>query len=159
MIFFISKIYLKKRMAKKTIYLANQLGFSETGKIALRQIIPKLEKYFNILEPFKDAGTIKKITSLDAAKSIILFNRRLMSKSKIMAPILDGSHAIDDGIAGEIAEYALRRLGPIIALRTDLRQHDSNFSINPQIEGYIKDSGGKICRTLSEWYFELEKRA
>jgi len=147
-------------MAKKSVYLANQFGFSETGKILLyRQIMPELEKYFNIIEPFRDAGTIKKITSSDAAKSIILSNRRLMSKSKIMAPVLDGSHGIDDGIASEIAEYALKRIGPIIALRTDLRQHDSNFLINPQIEGYIKSSGGKICVTLSEWYYELRKRA
>lgn len=145
---------------KKSIYLANQLGFSETGKILLyKQIIPELDKYFTVLEPFRDAGTIKKITSQDAAKAIIFANRKLMSKSKIMAPILDGSHVTDDGTAGEIAEFALKRLGPIIALRTDLRQHDSNFLINPQIEGYIKESGGKICRSLAEWYSELEKRA
>jgi nucleoside 2-deoxyribosyltransferase len=145
---------------KKTIYLANQHGFSETGKLLLyKHIIPVLEKHFTVLEPFRDAGTIKKTTSQDAAKSMIFLNRKLISKSKIMAPILDGSHVTDDGIAGEIAEFSLKKLGPIIALRTDLRQHDSNFSINPQIEGYIKESGGKLCKSLAEWYSELEKRA
>jgi nucleoside 2-deoxyribosyltransferase len=133
---------------KKSIYLANQFGFSETGRILLKQIIPRLEQYFMVLEPFKDAGTIRKITSHDAAHAIIISNRMLMSRSDIMAPILDGSHAIDDGIASEIAEFASKRLGPIIALRTDLRHHDSKFQINPQIHGYIK-----------EWYSELEKRA
>jgi len=146
-------------MTKKSIYLANQLGFSETGRILLKQIIPHLEEYFVVIEPFRAAGTIKKVTSQDLAKSIILSNRRMMSKASLMAPILDGSHVVDDGIAGEIAEFALKRVGPVIALRTDLRQHDSNFSINPQIEGYIKDSGGKICKSLAEWYSELEKRA
>jgi len=147
-------------MTKKSVYLANQFGFSETGKILIyKHIIPELEKYFKILEPFRDAGTIKKVTSQDAAKSIILMNRKLMAKSNLMAPLLDGSHGIDDGIASEIAEYALKKMGPIVALRTDLRQHDSNFIINPQIEGYIKESGGKLCRTLSEWHSELRRRA
>ena len=146
-------------MQKKSIYLANQLGFSETGKILLNQLIPRLEKYFIVLEPFKDAGTIRKITSHDAARAIIISNRMMMSRSDIMAPILDGSHAVDDGIASEIAEFSLKRIGPIIALRTDLRHHDSKFQINPQIEGYIKDSGGKLCSSLAEWYSEIEKRA
>ena len=145
---------------KKYLYLANQFGFSETGKILLlKHIIPELEKYFIVLEPFRDSGTIKKITSQDAARAIIISNRRLMSKSKIMAPILDGSHATDDGIVSEIAEFSLKRLGPIIALRTDLRQHDSNFALNPQISGYIRESGGKICTSLAEWYSELRKLA
>ncbi|MEM2956444.1 MAG: nucleoside 2-deoxyribosyltransferase [Candidatus Pacearchaeota archaeon] len=146
-------------MAKNLLYLANQLGFSETGRMLLKMIIPEIEKYFIVKEPFRDSGIIKKVTSKDAAKAIILSNRKLMSKAKIMAPILDGSHAVDDGIAGEIAEFSLKKLGPIIALRTDLRQHDSNFAINPQIEGYIKDSGGKICFSLAEWFSELRKLA
>jgi len=143
----------------KALYLASQLGFSETGKIVLKHIIPELEKYFIVLEPFKDAGTIRKITSHDAARAIIISNRMLMSRSNVMAPILDGSHAIDDGIASEIAEYASKRIGPIIALRTDLRQHDSNFAVNPQLSGYIKESGGKLCTSLAEWYSELRKLA
>jgi nucleoside 2-deoxyribosyltransferase len=147
-------------MEKKSIYLANQLGFSETGRILLsKHIIPELDKYFTVLEPFRDAGTIRKVTSHDAAHAIIISNRMVMSRSHIMAPILDGSHAIDDGIASEIAEFAIKRLGPIIALRTDLRHHDSKFQINPQIHGYIKESGGKLCTSLIEWYSELRKHA
>jgi nucleoside 2-deoxyribosyltransferase len=156
----IKKIQLMLEEEMKSLYLANQLGFSETGKIILsKHIIPELEKYFTVLEPFRDSGTIKKMTSQDAAKAIILLNRKLMSKSKVMAPILDGSHATDDGIASEIAEYALKRIGPIIALRTDLRQHDSNFAVNPQLSGYIRESGGKLCASLAEWYSELRKLA
>ena len=144
---------------KKSVYLANHLGFSETGKIALKHLVSELDKYFIVLEPFRDAGTIKDITSHDAARAIIISNRMLMSRSNVMAPVLDGTHAIDDGIAAEIAEFASKRFGPIIALRSDLRHHDSKFRINPQILGYIKESGGKLCLSLVEWYSELKKYA
>lgn len=142
------------------LYLANQFGFSETGKLfLLHAIIPRLENSFIVVEPFRECGIIKKTAFSDNTKKILDKNRRLMMQCHIMAAILDGGHQIDDGTAAEIAEFSIKKLGPVIALRTDLRRYDKDFMINPQVEKYILDSGGKICSSLKKWFEELRKLA
>lgn len=82
-----------------------------------------------------------------------------MEKSKLMAAILDGSHAVDDGTAGEIGRYCAKKYGPIIALRTDLRLGENIGSpVNLQIISDVLRSKGKLCTSMDEWYSELKKR-
>ena len=156
----------------------DKFGFSEEGRILLYDIIvPKLEKWFDVNEPFRECMKYfpaelkdQKIRdTMDYGKVRNLYarfnsgaaatNRRLMEKSKIMAAILDGGHTIDDGTAGEIGRYCAKKYGPIIALRTDMRLGENiGSSINLQIESDIIRSKGKLCISIEEWYNELKKR-
>ena len=156
------------------LYLANQLGFSETGRIALNIfIITKLEQIgYKVWEPFREGAKyldIEHINSLNTyeerRKAFAIANQKIArnniimpSKSKVMAPILDGGHSVDDGVAGELGEYYARGYGPIIALRTDFRLSENiGCLVNLQLEKYIKKSGGKICASMNEWYAKLER--
>lgn len=141
-------------MAKKRLYLANQYGFSETGRLFLDKIIlPPLEREYKVYEPFRDGGIIRDLKSFDEATKK---NSYHLKNADILAAILDGSHAVDDGTASEIAEYAkLRKKGRIVALRTDIRRFDTLCSVNPQIDYYI-DKKGKFFTSIDSWFQELE---
>jgi len=158
-------------MAKEVLYLANQFGFSETGRILLDKIIiPPLESKYKVLEPFREGARFypkSAINSTDSYKKkfellkdfnykLSNYNNHLMRQSNKMTPILDGGHSVDDGIGSEIGLFYSLRKGPIIALRTDLRMNENIACIvNLQIERYIYDSGGKIFTSLDEWYAGL----
>lgn len=78
-------------------------------------------------------------------------NREAMENSRIMAAILDGGHAVDDGVANEIGFYAETELGKIIALRTDERIMGPGEIINAQIESDIRRTGGDIYTDEKKW--------
>lgn len=142
-------------------YLSNQLGFSETGRFVLENLIkPKAEKAgISVLDPIVLCGAtidFDKLSKLqehqkvvefwsDFNNSVTSFNNNLMQKSNCMLAVLDGGHAIDDGVASEIGYYAAKELGPIFALRSDFRLGENVATkINPQLIGYITGSGGQI---------------
>lgn len=86
-------------------------------------------------------------------------NNRLMQDSDCMLPILDGGHSIDDGVASEIGYYAGIKRGKIFALRSDFRCGENMaVSINPQVLGYILQSGGALIdgtNSLERWFYEI----
>jgi nucleoside 2-deoxyribosyltransferase len=157
-------------MAREVLYLANQFGFSETGRLLLDKIIiPPLESKYKVLEPFRECARFypAEAKSTDSYKKKIEllkefnykagnYNNHLMRQSDKMAPILDGGHSVDDGIGSEIGLFYSLKKGPIIALRTDFRMNENIACIvNLQVERYIYDSGGKILTSLDEWFNEL----
>ncbi|MCH9632492.1 MAG: hypothetical protein S4CHLAM6_08280 [Chlamydiae bacterium] len=142
-------------------YLSNQLGFSETGRFVLENLIkPKAEEAgINVLDPIVLCGetiNFEKLSKLhehekvvefwkDFNNTVTGFNNNLMKESSCMLAILDGGHAVDDGVASEIGYYAAKEFGPIFALRSDFRQGENLATkINPQLIGYITESGGQI---------------
>lgn len=144
-----------------TGYLSNQLGFSQTGQFVLDQLIkPKIiEANITVLDPFIECGKyldFDHLAQLRQHEDVVQFwntfndkvtptNNSLMANADCMLAILDGGHTIDDGVASEIGYYAAKERGPIFALRSDIRLAENLATkINPQVLGYIKDSGGAL---------------
>lgn len=144
----------------KKAYLANQFGFSETGRFILNEMFKK--KWENIgieiLDPFAECAKEIDFSVLEEDlpncwhmhywskfnDKVTPINNKLMWRSDCLVALLDGGHSIDDGVASEIGYYAGARPGcPIFALRTDLRLCENMaLTINAQVYGYIKMSGG-----------------
>ena len=89
-----------------------------------------------------------------------------MKQSHCQFAILDGGPAVDDGVASEIGYYAAlvengvipKGFGRIFALRSDFRLAENiGCLVNAQIEGYIHQTGGKISKTLDEWFKDIEQ--
>jgi len=171
-------------MKELKAYLANQLGFSQTGRYILDNlIIPRLtEMGIKVYNPFKEGETLIDIELLKKLKiheevkkfweefslKVTPQNNSLMQDSDCLFAILDGGHTVDDGVASEIGYYAGIKKGPIFALRSDFRGGENvGTSINPQVLGYIIQSGGKIIdgenaleiwfETVKEWHDSFEK--
>ncbi len=142
-------------------YLSNQLGFSQTGDYVLQNLIKPIaqEAGIEILDPFehcKKELDFKKLASYEKHEDVRSFwkefslkvtpiNNKLMEQSQCMLALLDGGHPVDDGVAAEIGFYAAKNIGPIFALRSDVRLGENlAVSINPQVLGYIIQSGGEI---------------
>lgn len=152
-------------------YLSNQLGFSQTGNFVLDKLIkPKInDAQITILDPFEEVGkelNLSKVGKIKVHQKVIQYwrtfnekvtpiNNKLMESADCMLAILDGGHAVDDGVASEIGYYAGLNRGPIFALRSDLRLAENVASkINPQVEGYIIQSGGALIdgpNALERW--------
>jgi hypothetical protein len=158
-------------MKELKAYLSNQLGFSQTGRYLLDTlIIPRIQKIGIIInEPFEEG---KKLIDFNHLKELRLHeevkrfweefnlkvtpaNNLLMQNSDCMLAILDGGHVVDDGVASEIGYYAGIKKGPIFALRSDFRGGENIATpINPQVLGYIIESGGKLIdgeNALEKW--------
>lgn len=161
-------------------YLANQLGFSETGRHVLDSlIIPKISAMGIVINnPFLECGKqinwgfLAKIKDYEEKKKywedfsikVTPINNHLMRNSDCLLAILDGGHAVDDGVASEIGYYAGIERGPIFALRSDFRGGENiGASINPQLLGYILQSGGKLVDTSEygccseRWFKAIEE--
>ncbi len=157
-------------------YLTNQWGFSETGKILIKYVKEKIEGIgIVVLDPFEECSKelnleeLSRLTDFEAkrkywenfSRKVTPINNRLMRQSHCHLPILDGSPAVDDGVSSEIGYYAAlveeriipKGFGRIFALRTDFRLGENiGCIVNPQIEGYIYQTGGKISITLEDWF-------
>ena len=153
-------------------YLANQFGFSETGRYLLNNLFkPRLDKIgIKVLDPFVECANELNFSYIETlrlfkdrkkyweefSKKVASINNRLMQGADCLLAILDGGHAIDDGVASEIGYYAGIKRGPIFALRSDFRCGENiGTLINPQILGYIIQSKGKLCEppdAIENWF-------
>ena len=156
------------------LYLANELLFFEYGRELLyEKIVPTLEKIgYTVLEPFRENTKNYDWQYINSQKTHEEYNQALraadlktgtnnvilMDRSKIMAPILDGSHAGGIGVGAEIGYYFSKRQ-PIIAVRTDFRLCENPAAkIDVQVEHFITHTpNGKLLSTNEEWYAELKK--
>jgi hypothetical protein len=161
-------------------YLTNQWGFSETGRILIKYVKEKIEDIgIVVLDPFEECSkelNLEELSRLTGFKSrreywmqfdkkVTSINNKLMRLSHCHLPILDGGSAIDDGVSSEIGYYAAlveegvipKGFGRIFALRTDIRLGENiGCTVNPQIEGYIHQTSGKISTTLDDWFKEIK---
>jgi hypothetical protein len=140
-------------------YVASQLGFSDLGKAQLQEFYNRLKDEADVLTlcPFTSCGEYLDFSRLDNLKSnedVIAFwnefNRivgqvnykQLMPKSKLMIAILDGGHALDDGVSAEIGYYAAAYNGnkPIVGIRSDIRLAENPAApINPAVRYFIDE--------------------
>lgn len=158
-------------------YLANQFGFSETGKYVLDNlIIPKLKKMgLTVFDPFEECGKnldleckekLEKEGKYQEVRNfwegfiskIGQINQRLLQQSDCLLAILDGGHSSDDGVSNEIGRYSEMKRGPVFALRTDFRLCENMASsVNVMLLDDILKTGGKLCKSIDEWFSEIEK--
>jgi hypothetical protein len=138
-------------------YVASQLGFSIPGKQQLNIFYGRLRQEARVLPlcPFTacaeylDFSKLERLRSMDEVLGFWNdFNKIvgpvnygvLMPKSMLMIAILDGGHALDDGVCAEIGHYATEYKGqkPIIGIRSDFRLSE-NFSapINPAVRFFL----------------------
>lgn len=152
---------------KPKAYLANQLGFSELGRLTLKQIVlPALsDTGIQVIEPFEECSVVPlpicfdnnyaqyKLSFEQFGTSVGQTNNDAMQKSDLMIPILDGGHPVDDGVASEIGYFAaIHPKAPIFALRSDFRLAENISSkINCQILSYIRMGGGSLQNNLENW--------
>jgi len=164
-------------MRQVKAYLANQFGFSETGRYLLDHLIkPKIEEIgITINDPFAVCSKELDLKYLSGLKNyeevrkywerfsrkVTPINNKLMQKSNCLLAILDGGHTVDDGVASEIGYYYGIRKGPIFALRSDFRCGENlAVPINPQILGYIIQSRGKLITppdAIERWFAIVKK--
>lgn len=152
---------------KKSIYLASPYGFTDSGIFFMeKKILPLIETKFKILNPWSNMNEIgneignireknQQVKDLRKKLAILnykigLQNKKLIDKCDIVLAILDGID-VDSGVAAEIG-YAFGNNKKIIGYRSDFRQSGDNEGsvINLQVEFFIKKSGGKILKNLSE---------
>ena len=158
-------------------YLANQFGFSETGRYILDNLIKSRIEEIGviILDPFVKCAKQLDLSHLDSLTNyedkmklwndfslkVTPTNNQLMLESRCLLAILDGGPAIDDGVSSEIGFYAGIKQGPIFALRSDFRCGENiATTINSQVLGYILQSGGKLIDgkdSLERWFSEIER--
>lgn len=156
------------------LYLANEFGFEdEHRKDLYEKIVPKLEKMgYTVLEPFRENCKNYDWQHINSLKTCKKYNQALraadlktgknnvllMDRSKVMAAILDGSHAGCIGVGAEIG-YFFSKKQPIIAIRTDFRLAENPTArIDIQVEHFITHTpGGKLLFNYEEWYVELEE--
>ena len=160
-------------------YLSNQWGFSETGRILVKQVKDRIKDIgIVVLDPFEecgkelDFGELAKLTDFEAkrkyweqfSRKVTPINNKLMRQSHCQFSILDGGPSVDDGVSSEIGYYAAlveegvipKGFGRIFALRSDFRLGENiGCLVNPQIEGYIYQTGGKISRNLDDWFKDI----
>jgi nucleoside 2-deoxyribosyltransferase len=168
-------------MKEVKAYLANQFGFYELGRLCILDnfLIPKLKAIgITINDPFEenkkffDGEELKRLEEAGLYNEVKLFwqrfdekvtptNNKYMQDSDCLLALLDGGHAVDDGVASEIGYYAGIKRGPVFGLRSDFRGGENiGCSINPQVQGYIRESGGVIItppNAIERWFEEIKK--
>ena len=146
------------------IYLATALGFSETGKHVLDDIIPKLERIgLTVVDPNKEFEE-------NSNDKITPSNNEKMRESICMGAIFDGCRSIDENrICSQIGFYSGIVRGPIFALMSDIRYRENvSGLIDHYVQGCILRSGGSLAIpphaldnwlvAINEWYAQFKKK-
>jgi hypothetical protein len=69
----------------------------------------------------------------------------LMPRSKFMIALLDGGHAIDDGLATEISFFDSKIGRPVIGIRSDFRIAENlAAAINPAVSYFMENGRGAL---------------
>ena len=140
------------------VYVASPYGFSEAGRLFLRELYKRLkDSGFEVEDPWDGIlglkqGDILKGTEKanhEIAMQIGASNWGKLDTSGVMIAVLDGSD-IDSGTAAEVG-YFFAKGKRVIGYRGDFRSAgDSGGLVNLQVEWFIECSGGKIYRTIDD---------
>ena len=148
----------------KKIYLASPLGFAESTRGFMIQIVERLARTVGVVNPWDDTSFARDIAlakaSNDLAERRRLFhttnlgigakNEALIRACEGMVAILDGVD-VDSGTSGEIGfAYALGKT--VFGLRTDWRVTGDNEAsgVNLQLRYFIEASGGAYFTSLDQ---------
>ena len=159
---------------KQSLYLASPLGFSESGRVALKGIVQRIEASgWKVLDPWdlnRDfPKRVEEGSSLDGSKAESFFrdlvrlvgqrNEEAILAADLVVSVLDGAD-VDSGVASEIG-FARARGKTVIGYRGDFRLAGDcpMRNVNLQIEHFIESSGGCIVRSLDELVTLLDELA
>jgi nucleoside 2-deoxyribosyltransferase len=154
------------------VYLAGPSGFFEAGLLWHNEVVvPKVVAAGLVpMDPWADQSNIARImASMDfgaerrsALKEANLqqgrYDLELIDRSEAILASLDGVD-VDSGTAVEIG-YGFARNLLVVGLRTDIRLSGDNegSEVNLMIETCIKDSGGRIFKSVDEAVAYLAER-
>ncbi|HEV2074141.1 MAG TPA: nucleoside 2-deoxyribosyltransferase [Thermomicrobiales bacterium] len=157
-------------MARKSIYLASPLGFADSTRGFMNELVTSLEAIVDVENPWDDlrfAGEFQAVQRIDSVKErrerltrvnteIGRCNVARIDASDGLFAILDGVD-VDSGTAAEIG-YAFAAGKYICGLRTDFRLAGDNEAaiVNLQVQYFIVASGGRVA-TSSPELVELAK--
>lgn len=149
---------------KPVVYLCSPLGFAESTRAFMAQLVARLSAYVTVNNPWDDhrfdeefaaVAAIshhgERLTRLKAVNDALgRGNEERIRASDAAFAILDGVD-VDSGTASEIGfAYALGK--PVFGLRTDFRLAGDNEGaiVNLQVQYFIEASGGRIITTADE---------
>jgi nucleoside 2-deoxyribosyltransferase len=146
------------------IYLASPLGFAESTRTFMADLVARLSPVVEVLNPWDDtrfAEDIKRaptiVDPVERRALLAMINNGLGAKNAEgireadgMVAVLDGID-VDSGTAAEIG-YAYGLGKRIYGLRTDFRLTGENevSVVNLQVRYFIDDSGGTLVTTVDE---------
>jgi nucleoside 2-deoxyribosyltransferase len=156
----------------KKIYLASPLGFAESTRAYMTELVAQLSPVVTVLNPWDDTRFAEDIqrapTIIDPTERRALLakinsglgskNAESIREAEGMVAVLDGID-VDSGTAAEIG-YAYGLGKRIYGLRTDFRLTGENevSMVNLQVRFFIDESGGTLVTTagdllplLKEW--------
>lgn len=130
----------------KRCYVAGPLGFTESGRHYYEHVyLPALRRVVEVVDPWTLGPAGAPFEPLAAARR----NADAIRSCQVVAALLDGQE-VDSGTAAEVG-YAAALEIPCFGLRTDLREAgEHGVSVNLQVEGFVVQSGGRMCRSLAD---------
>ncbi len=151
-------------MGRTRIYLASPLGFAESTRGFMEDLVTMLSVYADVINPWDDQGFAAEFLQLTQEND---WNKRVRRLHEINVEIgrancasidaADGVFGVLDGVdvdSGTAAEmgYAFARGKFVAGLRTDFRLAGDNDGsiVNLQVQYFIEASGGQLVRTAEE---------
>lgn len=147
--------------ASPRIYLASPLGFAESTRAFMEELVSDLRAVITVINPWDDvrfAGEFAAIARIDSVaeregrlatinKELGRSNTQSIEESDAVFAVLDGVD-VDSGTAAEIG-FAFARQKRVHGLRTDFRLAGDNAGslVNLQVQYFIEASGGEIVTT------------
>lgn len=146
----------------KSIYLASPLGFAESTRGFMAELIERLSEVLRVVNPWDDhsqdeafarALALTDVTARRAALHEINItiggnNEVAIRSVDALVAVLDGVD-VDSGTAGEMGfAYGLGK--PVYGLRTDWRMTGDNEAsgVNLQLRTFIEKSGGRYVTSV-----------
>ena len=152
------------KVARKRIYLASPLGFADSTRAFMSELVVSLEATVDVENPWDDLRFAEEFAAIEHIDSVAERRERLgainqeigrsnaarIDRCAALFAILDGVD-VDSGTAAEIG-YAFARGKFICGLRTDFRLAGDNEAaiVNLQVQYFIDATGGKVVRTAAE---------
>jgi nucleoside 2-deoxyribosyltransferase len=148
-------------VARKSIYLASPLGFADSTRGFMVELVALLSAHVDVVNPWEKGLFDDEFASLATENDWSRRVRRLheidLELGRLNAESIDSSDGlfavldgvdVDSGTAAEIG-YAFAKGKYVAGLRTDFRLAGDNDGsiVNLQVEYFIEASGGKIVRT------------
>ena len=124
-------------------YVASPLGFTDGGRAYYRETyLPALARVVEVVDPWVLAQPG------DEPIAIGRRNAEAIRDCDVLAAYLEGQEP-DSGTVAEVG-YAAGLGKPCFGLRSDLRRAGDGDAVNLQVEAFITESGGRMCRSLEE---------
>ncbi|HEX2086596.1 MAG TPA: nucleoside 2-deoxyribosyltransferase [Solirubrobacteraceae bacterium] len=146
----------RRPAARPRCYVASPLGFSEAGRHYYREVyLPALARVVTPVDPWaltteqEVAEAHRRGEQRAMSLEIGRRNSAAIRGCSLLAAFLDGQEP-DAGTVAEVG-YAAGVGLTCFGLRTDFREAgEAGVVVNLQVESFVVESGGRICRSLDE---------